>query len=872
MERLSLLIGRLVAFSCRNARGVVALALVVGLAAAVFAVTRFSVHTEMAALIPADTPWRAHELALENAFVEQGDDITVVIDGQTPEAAEAAAAKLAQALEARTDIFRRVDRPGAGPYFQRQGLLFLPTPEVRTVTEALIKAQPLLASVSGDPSLRGVLTGLTTASEGVASGQVPPQAMAAPLAAVTAAAGGVVAGKPAAFSWRPLVTGDPVARGDLRQIVQLYPKLDHGQVRPGLAGLVAVRETARTLGLDAAHGVRLRLTGQVAMEADELATLGEATGLLAGLALLVVLGILRLAVGSARIVGAIVLTVLVGLALTAAFGLAAYGRFNLISVAFLPLFVGLGVDFAIQFSVRFSAEALTEPDMTAALAKAGARAGKGLILAAGAIGLSFFAFLPTRYKGVSELGLTAGVGMWIALLLAVTFLPALLTLLRVSRPAAEVGIAALRDADRPLQTHRRAIVATAGVLGLAALAVSPRLQLNFDPLRLRDPHSESVSAFLELARDPATNPNSLDVLAPNLGEARAIAARLRKLPQVREVIDIDSLTPPDQPTKLALVSDAALLLDTAVNPFDVAPPPGDADLVASLATAAAALRDLAASPNGAPLGAQALQLATRLQAIGEGPPGGRTRLQSVLVAGLPTALDQARTLLAAAPSTLETLPPDLKADWMTPDGLARVYVVPVAGAQDKPGVAAFVHAVSGVAPDAAGMPVAVAESQGLILGAFGEAGLLSLVAVGGLLGFALRSARAVALTLAPVLLTAALSAGTCVLLGLNLNLENLIALPLLVGVGVSFNIYFVVAWLNGERALLRSSLTRAIVFSAMATGAGFGTLSLSHHPGTASMGALLMISLAWTLVVTLVVQPALLGLAAPGAEPGDATA
>lgn len=863
MERLSLLIGRLVASSCRHPRSVVALTLISGLTSALFALTHFSVHTEMAALIPADVPWRAHELALEHAFVEQGDDITVVIDGQTPEAAESAAARLTQALEARTDIFRRVDRPGAGPYFEREALLFLPLPDVRTLTEALIKAQPLMASVAGDQSLRGVLTGVTTASQGVASGHVPPQVMARPLAAVTEAAAGAAAGKLVAFSWRPLITGEAVEPGATRQLVQLYPNLDHAQVRPGLAGLALVRSTASRLGLDPAHGVRLRLTGQVAMEADELASLGEATGILAVLALVAVLLILRLAVGSARIVGAIVLTVLMGLALTAAFGLAVYGRFNLISVAFLPLFVGLGVDFAIQFCVRFSAEALTEIDTAAALANAGARAGRGLILAAGAIGLSFFAFLPTQYRGVSELGLTAGAGMWIALLLAVTFLPALITLLRVSRPAEEAGIAALRDVDPPMQARRGAILASAVVLGLAALTISPKLHLNFDPLRLRDPHSESVSAFLELARDPATNPSSLDVLAPNIGSARSLAARLRKLPQVREVIDVDNLTPLDQSTKLNLISDAALLLDTTVNPFDVAAPPSDGDLVASLATTVRTLRELAASPNGAPLRAESLRLAAALQAIGDGPPVGRARLQTALVAGLPTALDQVRALLSAKLVSFDTLPPELKADWVTLDGRARLLVIPAATAQDKPGMAAFVSAVKRVAPDAAGVPVAVAESQSLILSAFGEAALLSLVAIAGLLGFALRSVRAVVLTLAPVFLIAALSAGTCVLLGLDLNLENLIALPLLVGVGVSFNIYFVVAWLNGQRALLGSSLTRAVVFSALATGAGFGALGLSHHPGTASMGVLLLISLAWTLVVTLVVQPALLGLAAP---------
>jgi predicted RND superfamily exporter protein len=76
---------------------------------------------------------------------------------------------------------------------------------------------------------------------------------------------------------------------------------------------------------------------------------------------------------------------------------------------------------------------------------------------------------------------------------------------------------------------------------------------------------------------------------------------------------------------------------------------------------------------------------------------------------------------------------------------------------------------------------------------------------------------------------------------------------------VAFNIYFVVAWRAGQKNLLQSSLTRAVIFSAATTASGFGTLWISNHPGTASMGELLMISLGWTLITTLFLSPALLG-------------
>ena len=849
-------IGRLVAACCRRAASLVALSLVAGAAAGVYVTGHFSVHTETAALIPPDVPWRASEAALEAAFVQQGDDITVVVDGRTPELADQAAARLAAALAPRTDLYKRVDRPGGGAFFQREGILFRPEPEVRATTEALIRAQPLLAPVAADPSLRGVLTSLSLGAGAVADGSAAPDQIAGPLRAIADAAEVAVRGQPAFFSWRRLIAG--AEAGDARQFVVLYPRADASGAPPD-AALATVRAQARRLQLDAAHGVRLRLTGAVPMAAEELQTLGEATGVIALAAFAAALGILYLAVRSPRIVAAIVVTVLCGLAITAALGLAIYGRFNLISVAFLPLFVGLGVDFAIQFCVRFRAEAITEPDAGKALVKTGVGAARGLMLAAAATGLGFLAFLPTRYKGVSELGAIAGLGMAINLALVFTLLPALLTLLRARSPAAEAGLPVLREADAAIQRRRRPILLMATALALAGLAVSPLLRFDFDPLRLRNPRTESVATFLQLARDPETGADALDMLAPNLAEARAIAARLAKAPEVRRAVTLDSLVPPDQGPKLAVLADAALLLDPTVNPFDVQPPPTDAELVESLASTAQALRDLAAAPAGAAVRSQALRLAGLLDVARIGPPAGTARLQAVLVAGLPIALSQVRAVLAAEPVTLESLPADLKSDWLAPDGRARVQLQPAAAHGDREGLARFARAVQRVAPGATGPPVAIPQTRALILGAFAQAGVLSLVAIALLLAFVLRSARAVLLTLAPGAFAALLTAGSCVLLRQDINLENLIALPLLVGISVSFNIYFVVAWRTGERALLRSSLARAVIYSALTTGAAFGALGLSQHPGTASMGILLLISLFWTLGATLLVLPALLG-------------
>jgi predicted RND superfamily exporter protein len=185
-------------------------------------------------------------------------------------------------------------------------------------------------------------------------------------------------------------------------------------------------------------------------------------------------------------------------------------------------------------------------------------------------------------------------------------------------------------------------------------------------------------------------------------------------------------------------------------------------------------------------------------------------------------------------------------------------VFPRGDANDNATLVRFVDAVRRVAPDATGAPISIQESGRTIVQAFLEAGLWALVAIVALLALTLRHAASVLLTLAPLVLSGAVTLAVCAFAGLALNFENIIALPLLFGIGVAFDIYFTMAWRGGRTDFLQSSLTRGVLFSALTTGVAFGSLWLSHHPGTSSMGRLLALSLATTLAAVLVFMPALL--------------
>lgn len=868
---MTLWVGRVVAASARHPLIVLLLALSLTALALVYSAGHFAMTTDTAQLISTTDKWRQHELSYEKGFPSLQWLTIVVIDGATPELAEDAAKRLSAALVVRPSLFRSVRRPDGGPFFDRNGLLFLSRPEVQAVVDGLMRSQFLLASLAADPSLRGVLNTLSRGLKGTRHGQAKLDDFQPLMTALADTFDRAATGEPAWFSWQYLMEGTSGGLADggagkrqTRRVLIVQPVLDYSALQPGAAASNAIRTTARSLDLDPAHGVSIGLTGPVPLGDEEFASLAEDADLVAGAMVLALLGILWWAVHSARVVTAILVTTLMGLAMTTGLGLLVTGRLNLISVAFIPLFVGLGIDFAIQFSVRFLAERHFRPGVREALVAAGRGVGLPLALAAAAIGAGFFAFLPTEYVGVAELGLIAGLGMVIAFALCVTLLPSLLALVRPPEGRLEeVGFAALAPVEAFLQRHRGPVLAVGLVSALASLAALPFVRFDFNPLHLKSERVDSMVTLRDLASDPDWTPDTINVLAPTRAALDPLERRLAALPEVSHVVTLESFVPGDQPEKLAIIGAAAQRLGPALD-VTAAPRPTDEEVRQALIATTSALRLEVAGENG-PASRAALRLADSADRLQQAMPDIRAAAASAVVLPLGVMLERIRASLQAAPVTIDSLPADLVSDWIASDGRARIQLFPKAEFRTDDGLWRFARAVQAVAPDATGVPISIRAAGDAIVRSFLQAGLWSFLAITLILAAALRRARDVVLTMVPVLLSGLLTFATTAVLDLPLNFANIIALPLLFGVGVAFNIYFVMAWRAGETAPLQSSLMRAVVFSALTTATAFGALWLSSHPGTASMGRLLMISLGWELLVTLLFRPAL--LAVPPGEP-----
>jgi len=822
---------------------------VIGLVAA----RHIGIDTNTDRLFSPDLPWRRAAAELDRAFPQTAELLAVVIDGATPDQAEDAAAILARSLAANADLFQDVRQPDGGMFFRRNGLLFLPREDVQKFADKMIAAQPMLGALAADPSPRGVFDALDLFAQGPLHGEAAIDALDRPFRAVARAVDVTLDGGYQPLSWQNLLSDSEPLPRELRRFVLARPVLNYAAVEPGRRAIEAVHAAAQTEGLVPARGVRVRVTGTVALSDDQLSALKEGAGTAAAAALTLLVFWLCLAVRSVSAVAAILITLAAGLVSCVGFAVGVVGRFNPISVAFAPLFIGIAIDFGIQFSVRYAAEHQTGANASDAFRRTAAGVGLPLVIAGAATAAGFLSLYPSDYRGVSDLGLIAGAGMLIALVLNLTLLPALLTLFRSGGFKEARGFVRAASLDSLLIRRRAWVIVAAGIAAAASAAALPRLRFDFDPINLENPKSESVQTLFDLMKSPDTTPYTLDITTGAAAAAEQ-ARRLGALPQVSQVVWIGSFIPADQPAKLEILADTRDLLAPTLSPFSVKPAPRAREILDAASRCRDDVGKLGARGDGA-----STELATALGRAAARGEGIVPLLDANLAQGIPRRLEDMRLALQAATVSLDTIPPELKQDWIAADGRYRIEVFPKGNPHDPSVLRKFVAAVRREAPNATGMPIAIQESARIVIRAFAVAGCIATVTITLLLAVVLRKIRDVVAVLAPLLLAGLFTLATSVAAGLPLNFANIITLPLLLGVGVAFDIYFVLRWRSGEPHLLSSPTARAVVFSALTTGTAFGSLALSRSPGMADMGKLLSIGLFYTLLCTLFVLPAFLG-------------
>jgi hopanoid biosynthesis associated RND transporter like protein HpnN len=878
-----------VAAAGRHARVVLWATAVTTLAAVVYAALQLGVNTHHSAILSDDMPfWRDYNEFAE-VFPILDEALLVVVDAESSgaalEAAQALAERLAQQPEAYDDIYV----PGGDEYFQRHALLYLEVEELQDLADQLAGVQPLLAEVAEDSSLQHLATVLREGIERLRTDPDAPVDLSLAFDSLSRAVSAVLRGQPQPISWTELILRRKLPGDSSRRVVVLHPIYDYTHLLPGRDSIEGVRRAARELGLVPENGVLVRITGNVALNTEEMISVGRGSLLSVGGSFVLVAVLVWLALRSARLVVAALLTLLVSLAWTAAFAALAVGYVNVLSVCFAVMMIGLGIDFAIHFGMRYAELLRAGEGHDAALQESAGSVGASLVLCASTTAVAFFVFIPTDFRAVGQLGLISGVGMLVSLFATLTVLPALLC---VWRPASvrDVWGGALwfeRLVITASVHHPRTVRLGALLLALLSLLALPRLRFDHNISRLRDPGTESVQTLDELLEESETSPWTMDLMEPSLDAATAVAERLRELPVVERAVTLRDYVPGGQEEKLAILGELGYFVP---EPREGAAPPPDTPLATQIETLAA-LRDSLRAPwlaEGDPeRAASAARAAGQLERFLERLAALERKSQQqeqlaaferALTGALPGQMRQLWLATDPDPVALEDLPESLTRRMLAPDGRARVEILAREDLGDNVAHARFVDQVRRLAPEATGSAVTLLEFGRAVVSSFQQALSAAVLAISALLWLLWRRLSDMLLVLAPLALAALLTAATAGVFGIPFNFANVVVLPLLLGIGVDTGIHLVhrhrvtietIGHAEApERELLTTSTAQAVLFSSLTTMASFGTMALSSHVGFASLGELLLAGVSYTLLANLLVLPALLALRGGAAPPG----
>jgi len=857
-----------------------------------YAVHHLGFNTNTNDMLSADLPFRQTYRQFEQGFPQYTHNILVVIDAGSPEQARYAAKRLAKRLKKQTSLFSSVYLPRANAFMERHALLYQSMDKLELTASDLATMQPFLGRLTNDLSLRGLFVLLKDALE---AEDTPDSVDITPVVKpVTAAIRAVMKHQHAPLSWQELMQRDSSKDGSnhmsedtaqqRQQFILLQPHMDFSHFLAAAPAIKAVRSAATALHLDATHGIRVRLTGSAALGNDELVSISTGAGTVAMLALILVTVLLTIGLGSFRFVIATLLCLMVGLLLTAAFAALTIGHLNLISVAFAVLYIGLGVDYAIHLCLRCrEIERMGGMATPPALRQAAQDVGASLLLCAVTTAVGFYCFVPTDYTGVSELGIISGSGMFISLMVTLTLLPAILCAWNKMLPTQhkpEVTDTGTISWHFPavLSPDARTVRIMTMIAALTAALWLPQVRFDYNPMNLRNQASESITTYKELVANHHISPSSIMVLTPDAAQVHAIQQRLDRLDSVDKTISLFNFIPADQDEKLAIIDDMSLLLG-----FE--PETSHLEKV-SVSDQRAAINQLLAALNTYITDTaqsrvdsgvfQALQqtLQSFSRMLSSQPEETQQTilmaLDSDLLGTLPATLDLLQTTLAATPISMQSIPARLSQRWLSDSGLYRIEVVPKDDIGDIDKLRRFVSQVQTIAPNATGAPVFILAAGDAVIRAFIQAFAIALVLIFLLLLLLLRSLPDTLLILLPLLLAALFTAAGAVILDIPFNFANVIALPLLLGIGVDNGIHMVQRFRHMQpdlqanhrptdsHQLLHSSTSKAVVLSALTTICSFGALSFSPHQGTADMGQLLTLGVIIILICTLAVLPAFL--------------
>jgi hopanoid biosynthesis associated RND transporter like protein HpnN len=884
----------------RHPIGVILIAALGAVLSLLVTATRLEFHTNRMDLISAGERYKQLDQMYEREFENLPERIIAVIRAPHPETAKAFATALGQRWERDPtieNVLYRIDVDG----LRNKALLYLSPEALAALREKLAQHHDLLQELAAAPTLQNLFELINREITKTLVGHVftgflddegterEPPDLSLLLALLQEMNQGLEGQQSVRSPWEKWFTQDGEAFShdgflwsDDKSLlfVLANPKAAAGEFNRFKQAVQRIRADVRELQ-QAYPGVEVGITGRAVLDADEMGQAQRDTAIATVISLV---GVTLLYFGLFRsVVRPLLALAALGIALCWSLGLTTLtiGHLNILSIVFMPLLVGLGIDYGSYVLARYEEERARGRGVREALTETLVTTGPGVVTTALTTAFTFGALMLTDFKGVAELGFIGGSGILLAAVATFMVLPALLVLDERRRPRGTITQGRLRAGTHggylePLYRHPRVTLAASALLVSMSLLTLGRVGADFNLLHLKAEGTESVIWLQKMFESTKRSVLFGEVVAESLEEVKRKASALKALPSVAKVDSIAAVIPEAQDQKLPLIRDLQPFLADISLQRDKAPA---VDLDALRSTLSRIEFKMAADDEVAD-GSEAAQLrhgmhesrrlidrfvgmtermgdAAALQAV--------SAFQEVLFRDLKEKLGVLQANLTAEPVTLTDLPPALRTRYVGKTGKFRLFVFPAQDIWEFPALSRFVADVKAVEPEVLGSPIMNLEYLRGMKEAYEQAELYAFLGIVFIAIVTFRSVQPTLLALIPLAVGSVWTLGFMGLLQIKFNVANLLVLPLIMAPAVESGIMIVYrACVEGKGSLtplpLPQSTGRAVVFSALSTIIGFGSLMISHHRGIWSIGLLLTIGVGSVLVASLTALPSVLTL------------
>jgi hopanoid biosynthesis associated RND transporter like protein HpnN len=887
ISRTGRLLRRLVRLSCRRPIVTVLLSLILAGLGVGYTVNTLTFKTSGRDLLPQNASYivRYNQYAREFGELE---DIVVVIEARTFEAAKAYAAQLVHGLRASPLKFPRVAYRIDPKSFEGRQLLYLPTEELKKIRERIFDHQEFMESFAGDPSLARLVEGANAAMASAfvsnlfdlgleKSGGENTKFLQVVLDQI---AGRLERPTPYSSPWGTLFSlGDrsPDAGYFLSDDKSLLfvlvetPRGDKGSFVSDRHAIEIVRGVIADLKPDFPN-VQAGVTGGPTLSNDEMTAAFHDSSMATVLAFALTLLVILLAFGR---VGKPLLMVAV-LAATLAWSMGiitlTVGHLTIFSVMFISIVIG--IDYGIYFLFRYEEEIFLGRNLKEALELTAARTGPGILLGALTAGATFYVLMLTDFRGIQELGFIAGTAILMAWLGMTTFFPALLVLVdrhHAERPRNQAPRAhALERIHVPvldrLTSYPKTVLTAAGLATVASLWAVPHVGFDYNLLNLQAKGTESVVWERRILDTTGRSGFNGLASATSLEELRRKVEAFEKLPSVSEVDSVLRVIPDSQPEKIGIIKSFA----SAVAPVRVGrSSPVDLERLGRALNELKRRLDIFATEAGAKLPDDLRHLRERTAALlkalktadREVAEAALSHLQSQLYRDFTGKFFGLQRNLNPRPFELKDVPEELRRKFIGQRGDFLLQIHPKVDIWEREGARTFVRELRSVDPEVTGAPVITYEALGHMERAYYQGTIYAFIVVGLLSFMMIRRIKETLLALLPLVLGLLWTIGLMRVFGIQFNMANVWGLPLIVGASAEFGLNVMVRYLEGRDhggPLIARSTVMGVALAGLSTMVGFGSLMIAQHQGIYSLGLLLTLGSFCGLFASLAVLPVIL--------------